>query len=124
MKTFGGSVLVLDEASMVSTDQMRELMRVAGQLKVARLVLVGDRSQLRAVEAGQPFRQLQDAGMATARMDDILRQRNPALKAAVLSVLEGDPGTAMEMLGAGVHEVEHGDLGRKAAEAWLALDPE
>ena len=122
MKTFGGSVLVLDEASMVSTDQMRELMRVAGQLKVARLVLVGDRSQLRAVEAGQPFRQLQDAGMATARMDDILRQRNPALKAAVLSVLEGDPGTAMEMLGAGVHEVEHGDLGRKAAEAWLALD--
>ena len=121
---FGGAVLVLDEASMVSTDQMRELMRVAGLLDVARLVLVGDRSQLRAVEAGQPFRQLQDAGMTTARMDDILRQRNPELRAAVLSVLEGDPGAAVEMLGAGVHEVDYDDLGVKAAEAWLALDAE
>ena len=61
--------------------------------------------------------------MTTARMDDILRQRHPALKAAVLSVLEGDPGAAMEMLGAGVHEVDYDDLGAKAAEAWLALDP-
>ena len=101
---------------------MRQLMRVAGLLDVARLVLVGDRSQLRAVEAGQPFRQLQDAGMTTARMDDILRQRNPELRAAVLSVLEGDPGAAVEMLGAGVHEVDYDDLGVKAAEAWLALD--
>ena len=123
-ETFGGAVLVLDEASMVSTDQMRQLMRVAELLDVARLVLVGDRSQLRAVEAGQPFRQLQDAGMTTARMDDILRQRNPELKAAVLSVLEGDPGAAVEMLGAGVHEVDYDDLGVKAAEAWLALDRE
>ncbi|MCY4551949.1 MAG: relaxase domain-containing protein [Defluviicoccus sp.] len=121
---FGGSVLVLDEASMVSTDQMRQLMRIADGLGVARLVLAGDRSQLRAVEAGQPFRQMQDAGMTTARMDDILRQKNPELKAAVLSVLEGDPGGAMEMLGAGVHEVDHDDLGTKAAEAWLALDRE
>ena len=123
-ETFGGAVLVLDEASMVSTDQMRQLMRVAELLDVARLVLVGDRSQLRAVEAGQPFRQLQDAGMTTARMDDILRQRNPELKAAVLSVLEGDPAAAVEMLGAGVHEVDYDDLGVKAAEAWLALDRE
>ena len=120
---FGGSVLVLDEASMVSTDQMRELMRISDGLGVARLVLVGDRSQLRAVEAGQPFRQLQEAGMTTARMDDILRQKNPALKAAVLSVLAGDPAEAVEMLGAGVHEVDYDDLGTRAAEAWLALDP-
>ena len=121
---FGGAVLVLDEASMTSTDQMGELMRVAGALDIARLVLVGDRAQLRAVEAGQPFRQLQEAGMTTARMDDILRQKNPELKAAVLSVLAGDPAEAMEMLGAGVHEVDYDDLGTKAAEAWLALDPE
>ena len=63
---------------MVSTDQMRELMRIADGLGVARLVLVGDRSQLRAVEAGQPFRQLQEAGMTTARMEDILRQKKRA----------------------------------------------
>ena len=57
--------------------------------------------------------------MTTARMDDILRQKNPELKAAVLSVLAGDPAEAVEMLGAGVHEVEYDDLGTRAAEAWL-----
>ena len=119
---FGGAIVVLDEASMVSTEQMRSLTRIAEKLDVARLVLVGDRSQLRAVEAGQPFRLLQEAGMTTARMDDLLRQRNPELRAAVLSVLAGDPGEAVELLGAGVHEAGYDELGRKAAECWLALD--
>ena len=121
---FGGSVLVLDEASMVSTDQMRQLMRIADGLGVARLVLVGDTRQLRAVEAGQPFRQLQQAGMTTATMDDILRQKNPALRQAVLAALAGEPREAVEMLGNGLVEVEHDELAEKAAETWLALDPE
>ena len=140
---FAGSVLVLDEASMVSTDQMRSLMRIADELDVARLVLVGDRSQLRAVEAGQPFRLLQQAGMTTARMDEILRQRDPVLLAAVQAVLAGDPGEAVELLKSSVHEVPYDDpdeavdqfrssvhevpyddLGEKAAQTWLALEPE
>ena len=121
---FRGAVLLLDEASMVSTDQMRSLMRVVEELEVARLVLVGDRSQLRAVEAGQPFRLLQKAGMATAEMNEILRQREPKLRKAVNAVLEGEPGEAVELLGNSVHEVPWDELGAKAAEAWLALDPD
>ena len=121
---FCGSVLVLDEASMVSTDQMRSLMRIADELEAARLVLVGDTGQLRAVEAGQPFRLLQRAGMATARMDEILRQRDPALLAAVQAVLAGDPGEAVELLEGSVHEVPYDDLGEKAAQTWLALEPD
>ena len=121
---YRGAVLVLDEASMVSTDQMKRLMRIAEDLEVARLVLVGDRSQLRAVEAGQPFRLLQKAGMATAEMNEILRQREPKLRGAVNAVLEGEPGEAMELLGSSVHEVPWDELGQKAAEAWLALDAE
>ena len=121
---FGGGVAVLDEASMVSTDQMRSLMRIAEGLGVARLVLVGDTRQLRAVDAGQPFRQLQQAGMTTATMDDILRQKNPALRQAVLAALAGEPAEAVEMLGNGIVEVDHDELARKAAETWLALDRE
>ncbi len=121
---FAGSVVVLDEASMVSTAQMRSLMRIAEQLDIARLVLVGDTGQLRPVDAGQPFRQLQQAGMTTARMSDIRRQRSPDLKAAVLSVLEGEPGEAVRLLGAGLVEVDHEDLAEKAARAWLELDPD
>ena len=121
---FRGAVLVLDEASMVSTDQMRSLMRAAEALEVERLVLVGDRSQLRAVEAGQPFRLLQKAGMTTAVMDEILRQREPKLRAAVVAAQEGEPGEAVELLGSSVHEVPWDELGARAAEAWLALDAE
>ena len=122
-ENFGSAVLVLDEASMVSTDQMRSLLRIADELDTARVVLVGDSGQLRAVEAGQPFRLLQRAGMTTAAMHDILRQRNPELRAAVQAVLAGDPGEAVELLGSSVHEVAHEELGEMAARAWLALDP-
>ena len=121
---FRGAVLVLDEASMVSTDRMKTLMRVAEELEVARLVLVGDRRQLRAVEAGQPFRLLQKAGMTTAVMSEILRQREPKLRAAVNAAQEGEPGEAVELLGSSVHEVPWDELGAKAAETWLALDPD
>ena len=122
-ESFGGAVLVLDEASMVSTDQMRSLLRAADRLDVARVVLVGDIRQLRPVEAGQPFRLLQRAGMPTATMKDIQRQRTPELRAAVQAVLAGDPGEAVALLGSSVHEVAHEELGETAARAWLALDP-
>ncbi|MDE0520609.1 MAG: relaxase domain-containing protein [Boseongicola sp.] len=118
-----GSVLVLDEASMAGTVQMRSLMRIADALDVGRLVLVGDTRQLRAIEAGQPFRQLQEAGMPTAVMDDVLRQRTPHLREAVAHVIGGRPREALGRLGDDVHEVGAGELGRTAARLWLDLDP-
>ena len=117
-----GSVLVLDEASMVSTAEMELLLRVAERLRVARLVLVGDRRQLRAVSAGEPFRALQEAGVATAEMEEILRQRDPALKAAVEHLKEGRAREALQGL-EHVHEAPQQELGAEAARIWLALDP-
>ncbi len=119
--SLAGKVLVVDEMSLASTAQVRSLMRSAEHLGVARLVMVGDSRQLRAVDAGQPFRQLQQAGMATAVMDDIRRQRNPGLKAAVLDAIAGKPAEALTRLGADVLEVNHEDLGSSAARIWLAL---
>ena len=73
-RALGGSVLILDEASMVGTVQMRALTRIAAQTDVARLALIGDRRQLRAVEAGQPFgllqeRRIEPAGYIRYRLD-------------------------------------------------------
>lgn len=119
---FAGSVLVLDEASMVGTMQMRSLMRIAKSLDLGKLVLVGDTRQLRAIEAGQPFRQLQEAGMPTAVMDAILRQRSPHLREAVAHVIAERPGEAVGSLGSDIHEIETGDLGRTAGRLWLDLD--
>ncbi len=121
-ETFAGPVLVLDEASMAGTVQMRSLMRIADGIGAARLVLVGDTRQLRAIEAGQPFRQLQEAGMPTAVMDDVLRQRTPHLREAVAHVIGGRPGEALGSLGDDVHEVAADALGRTAGRLWLDLD--
>ena len=74
---FAGAVLAVDEASMIDTVRMEALLQIARDLGVARVVLVGDTAQLRAVDAGQPFRVLQKAGMATALMDRVLRQEGP-----------------------------------------------
>ena len=118
---FAGSVLAVDEASMIGTVQMEALLRIANKLGVARVVLLGDTRQLRAVDAGQPFRVLQKAGMATTVMDEVLRQRDPTLAAAVAHVREGHPDLALRTLGEGVQETDGETLGEAAGRIWLAL---
>ena len=121
---YRGSVVVVDEMSLVGTAQARALLRIAERLDIARLVLVGDRRQLRGVQAGQPFRQMQQAGMAVAEMDELRRQRDPDLKAAVENMIEGEPGEALERLGSNLQELPADEIARMAAELWLRLSPE
>ena len=121
---YGGAVLAVDEASMTGSVRMEALLRVARALKVARVVLVGDTKQLKAVDAGQPFRLLQKAGMATATMKEVKRQRDPELRAAVGLAREGEPGAAIAELGNRVREAPPEELGLEAGRRWLALAPE
>ena len=123
-ETFKDAVVVVDEASMVGTVQMRDLQRILAPLGVARLVLVGDSLQLRSVAAGQPFRLLQRAGMATARMG----RRDPA----ALGGHEGGGGAhgcGRSGAGGGEHRGRRagaaGDaLAGTAARLWLSLPPD
>ena len=122
--SFAKTVLVVDEGSLASTVQARDLLRIADRLRIPRVVLVGDEKQLDAVDAGKPFAQLQAAGMKTAVMDQIMRQRDPALKEAVEASLAGDIARAFEKLGDNVAEVNPDNLAGAAAARWLALPPE
>jgi len=63
-----------------------------------RVLLVGDVRQHQAVEAGAPYQQLQEAGIRTARLDEIVRQKDPALKEVVEQLSRGQVGLAMEKL--------------------------
>ena len=121
---FGKTVLVVDEGSLASTAQTRDLLRIANALRVPRVVMVGDVKQLDAVDAGKPFAQLQAAGMKTAVMDEIMRQRDANLKAAVEASLAGDVKRAFEKLGPNVAEVKADNLAGAAAARWLALSPQ
>ena len=49
--------------------------------------------------SGKPVAQLQRAGMKTAVMDEIMRQRDPELKAAFEASLAGDVEQAFEKPG-------------------------
>lgn len=70
------TVLVIDEAGVVPARQMEQVLRIAEKAG-ARVVLMGDTAQTKAIEAGRPFDQLQAAGMRTAAMAEIQRQKKP-----------------------------------------------
>ena len=121
---FAKTILVVDEGSLASTVQARDLLRIANTLRIPRVVLVGDAKQLDAVDAGKPFAQLQAAGMQTAVMNEIMRQRDPALKEAVEASLAGDVARAFEKLGSNVAEVKADNIAGAVAARWLALAPQ
>ena len=121
---FARTILVVDEGSLASTVQARDLLRVANEIRIPRVVLVGDAKQLDAVDAGKPFAQLQAAGMKTATMDEIMRQRDPALKEAVEASLKGDIGRAFDKLGNNVAEVKPDNIAGAVAARWLRLGQE
>jgi conjugative relaxase-like TrwC/TraI family protein len=83
------TVLVIDEAGTVPTRQMEQALKLAEQAG-ARVVLLGDTRQTKAIEAGRPFDQLQAAGMQTATMAQIERQQDPALREAVAFAARGE----------------------------------
>jgi conjugative relaxase-like TrwC/TraI family protein len=86
----------VDESSLASTNQVREFLARLGSHD--RVLLIGDTRQHQGVEAGRPFEQLQQAGMRTAHLDEIVRQKDPALKTAVESLAKGDVFGALESL--------------------------
>jgi ATP-dependent exoDNAse (exonuclease V) alpha subunit len=86
----------LDETSLASTKQLHEfLSKLAGR---DRVVLVGDTRQHQAVDAGRIFEQLQQAGMQTFRLDQIVRQKDEQLKHAVERMAAGQTSEGLSLL--------------------------
>lgn len=100
---------VLDESSLASTKQMNQFLH--GLRQHDRVLLVGDVRQHQAVEAGAPYQQLQEAGLQVARLDEIVRQKDAALKEVVEQLSRGQIREAMEMLDkqGRVHEIVYPD---------------
>ena len=63
------------------------------------VVLIGDIRQHQGIEAGRPFEQLQEARMRTAKLDEIVRQKDPALKSALESLATGQTAAAPSLYG-------------------------
>ena len=120
---FRGSILLVDEASMVSNDQVLKLTALAQRLEVGKLAFVGDKRQLGAIDAGKPFEVLQAAKTSTAEMNINLRARSAELKVAAAAANDYRPADALAAL-KGMTTEAPGRGAEVAAERWLALSPE
>ena len=88
---------VVDEAGLLSAKDAHALLQKA-IVQHAKVVLIGDTRQLSAVEAGNPFKSLQSAGIATAFLEESLRQKRLNLKAAVTLIAQGKVEQGIEQL--------------------------
>ncbi len=115
---------VMDESSLASTKQMNEFFHRLREHD--RVLLVGDTRQHQAVEAGTPYQQLQEAGIQTARLDEIVRQKDPALKEVVEQLSRGNVREAIERLDTQgrVHEIPDRDERLKEIAREYAERPE
>ena len=115
---------VLDESSLASTRQVHEFVNRLHPND--RVLLVGDRRQHEAVEAGRPFAQLQDAGMKTVKLEEIVRQRDPELKQVVEQLARGEVREAIQNLDrqGRVHEIPGHDERIAAIAKEYAKSPE
>jgi conjugative relaxase-like TrwC/TraI family protein len=116
------TVVVVDEAGVVPARLMEQTLKLA-EAAGARVVLLGDTAQTRAIEAGRPFDQLQGAGMRTARMEDIQRQRDPALRAAVELAARGNTAASLEKISAVMEIRDDADRRAELVRDFMALAP-
>jgi len=87
---------MVDESSLASTRQVRDFF---AKLEPGdRVLFIGDTRQHQGVEAGKPFEQLVDAGMKTARLDQIVRQKDPELLRAVEHLSRGEVAEGVALL--------------------------
>jgi conjugative relaxase-like TrwC/TraI family protein len=115
---------ILDESSLASTKQMNEFLHRIKEND--RVLLVGDTRQHEAVEAGRPYQQLQEAGVQTARLDEIMRQKDPALREVVEQLSRGQVREAIQNLDSQgrVHEIVDRDERLKEIASEYANQPE
>jgi len=87
---------MVDESSLASTKQMRDFLKKISPED--HVLLIGDTRQHQGVDAGKPFEQLVKAGMKTAELDQIVRQKDPELLRAVEHLSRGEIAAGVSLL--------------------------
>ena len=120
----GKSIIVVDEAGMVPTRDMRQILQTAEQHN-AKVVVIGDEKQLKAVEAGRPFAQLYEHGIQFALMDEIQRQQNEMLREAVIEASRGQIAQSIARMEPHITEIKADEKRyRTIAEEFAFRSPE
>lgn len=81
-------IWAIDEAGLVSNNLMYQLQKAA-EARGAQVLLLGDPKQLTPVGAGMPMQAMEEAGMATANLTFIRRQKEEELRQTVYESVDG-----------------------------------
>ncbi len=114
-----GQVLLVDEAGMVSSRQMSELVRLV-EHKSGRLILSGDTRQIQSVEAGDALRVLErESHLKSFSLSQVQRQSVEAYRQAVEELRQAPARgyERLERMGA-IHEVPYFERPWRVAEAY------
>jgi conjugative relaxase-like TrwC/TraI family protein len=109
-----GAVVIVDEAGLVPTRPLERLLDEVAR-RHGRLVLVGDRGQLPAIEAGGGFAALADR-LGAAQLTENRRQRDPLQRALAERLAEGRAGDAIALLAGHGRLSAHADARQARAE--------
>lgn len=109
-------LVIVDEASMVSTLQLATLVRQAKE-SGAKILLVGDPAQLDSIDAGGVLGWLDRQGKA-ARLSTIWRFKDPWERSASLGLREGRPSVLAEYEDHG--RIRHGHYSEMVDRAYAA----
>jgi conjugative relaxase-like TrwC/TraI family protein len=117
-----GRVVLVDEAGLLSTQQLDQLTKVAYEVR-ARVLLVGDTKQHYSVERGDALRNIiEHSGTPVVRLAEVLRQRNEADRRFSRLLASGDVAEAFAFADRRglIRETENDDaLFARAAEHYV-----
>lgn len=111
--TYTKSVIFVDEASLIATNLMHGLLTLKEKLGF-KLVLVGDKGQLGAVEAGKDFEQLIKV-IPCKKLDHVIRQKDDTHKQAVVELSKGNVAETFK-----IHDKNIEQHDKKIVEASVA----
>lgn len=100
---YRNTMLVVDESSLISTRQMYKVFKLASKLRF-RILLVGDKNQLPAVEAGKPFDQLLQV-INSVELTQIMRQKDINHRKAVIDSTRGEIENTFKIHQSNIKEV-------------------
>lgn len=90
-------IIALDENSMTSNRKERDFLAVMREIQ-ARALIIGDGRQYESIEAGKPHVLLQEVGVKTVYLTDIVRQKNQTILKSVGEVYRQDFAKALKTI--------------------------
>jgi ATP-dependent exoDNAse (exonuclease V) alpha subunit len=86
------SLVIIDEATLVATKQVAELIQAAGRAKI---VLIGDSRQLQSIDAGGAFQAIRDE-VGSSKLTTVIRQRSEWQREAAKHFAEGNAAAGLK----------------------------